>query len=240
MRHPSNYPITVAGITVISGLLALLCLVLLTLALADYPEAISNPALMLDVPNVNVALLRAAMLADIAGYYLLLLPLIYYLRPYLRERTAWSDVITGCGTAYALSGAIGAAIMAEVVTRLYSEYYLAPPSEQEPIRVVFRAVTYLVYGGLWNLLGSLFSGTWWLLTGFALLATHRVLGRVTVVLGAFTLLDALGNIAGIAWLAEIGLNVYLIMAPVWAIWMGVVVGKRSGQMTARVPEYSAG
>jgi hypothetical protein len=165
------------------------------------------------------------MLTDIAGYYLLLLPLIYYLRPYLRQKSPWTDLLTFCGTAYALGGAIGAAILAEVVTRLYREYYLAVPAEQESIGAVFRAVTHLVYEGLWNLLGSLFSGVWWLLTGYILVGSHQATGRLTMILGAFTLLDVLGNMAGIPWLAAIGLNVYLVLAPVWAIWIGILIWK---------------
>jgi hypothetical protein len=227
MRLPFTYSKIVAALTIASGILALLCLVLLSIALTDHPEAISDPVQILQVPDLNISLIRASMLADIAGYYLLLLPLIYYLRPYFRKHTAWADLLTFCATAYALGGAIGAAIMSEVVTRLYTEYYQAVPAGQESIRAVFRSVIYLVYEGLWNLLGSLFAGIWWLLMGYALLASHKALGWVTTLLGAFTLLDALGHMSGIQWLAEIGLNVYLVIAPLWAIWMGVVIWKRT-------------
>lgn len=165
MRLPFSYSKIIAALTVASGILALLCLVLLAVALANHPEAISDPVQILRVPDLNISLLRGSMLADIAGYYLLLLPLIYYLCPYLRKQTSWADLLTFCATAYALGGAIGAALISEVVTWLYTEYYQATPVQQEGIRAVFRAVTYLVYEGLWNLLGSLFAGTWWLLMG---------------------------------------------------------------------------
>jgi hypothetical protein len=225
MKHKSAYSEIVAFLTISSGVLALLCLILLAVTFASHPEAISDPVQMLSIKDVNIPLLRGSMLADIAGYYLLLLPLIYYLRPYLRQKSPWTDLLTFCGTAYALGGAIGAAIIAEVICRLYTEYYLAVPAEQEAIRAVFRALTYLVYEGLWNLLGSLFSGVWWLLTGYILVSSHQTTGRFTIVLGAFTLLDALGNIVGISWLAEIGLNMYLVLAPVWAIWIGILIWK---------------
>ncbi len=227
MGLPSTYSKIVAAITFASGILALLCLVLLFIALADHPDAISDPVQILQVPNLNISLIRGSMLADIAGYYLLLLPLIYYLRPYLGKQSAWTDLLTFCATAYAFGGAIGAAIMSEVVTRLYTEYYQAVPAQQESILAVFRVVIYLVYEGLWNLLGSLFAGTWWLLMGYSLLASHKALGWVTTVLGAFTLLDAVGHMSGIEWLAAIGLNVYLVLAPIWAIWIGVVIWKKS-------------
>ncbi len=227
MKSTAAYSKTVALLTLFSGLVALLCLVLLSIALGRHPEAISDPVQMLNVPDVNVALLRGSMLADMLGYYLLLLPIIYYLRLYLRERTSWADAITFCGTAYVLGGAIGAAIMAEVATQLYTDYYKADPGAQAQIRIVYQAIIYLVYDGLWNLLGSLLASVWWLLTGYVLTASHKVLGWITVVLGAFTALDPIGNLLGIEWLAEIGLNVYLVLAPVWAIWIGIVVWKKS-------------
>lgn len=235
MKSTAAYSKIVALLTVLSGLIALLCLVLLGIALARHPEAISEPIQILNVPDVNVVLLRGSMLADMLGYYLLLLPVIYYLRPYLRERTSWADVITFCGTAYVLGGAIGAAIMAEVATPLYTDYYKADSVEQSQIRAVYQAVIYLVYDGLWNLLGSLLASVWWFLTGYVLVASHKVLGRVTVVLGAFTALDPIGNLLSIGWLAEIGLNVYLVLAPAWAIWIGIVVWKKSAEM-APLPE----
>jgi hypothetical protein len=237
MRPTSTYSKIVAALTVASGILALLCLVLLSMALTDHPEAISDPVQILNVPDLNLSRIRGSMLADIAGYYLLLLPLIYYLRPYLRKQTTWADLLTFCATAYALGGALGAAIMSEVVTRLYTEYYLAVPDQQENIQAVFRAVIYLVYEGLWNLLGSLFAGTWWLLLGYALFASHKALAWITTVLGAFTLLDAVGHVSGIEWMITVGLNVYLILAPIWAIWIGVVIWKKSTLLSPLPEQY---
>ncbi len=227
MKSTFSYPKTVAALTVASGLLALLCLVLLGIALAHHPEAIQDPVQILDVPDVNAVLLQGSMLADMLGYYLLLLPLIYYLRPYLSEQTPWAGVITWCGLAYVLNGAIGAAIMAEVTPRLYADYYASAPAGQLPIRVVYGAVIYLVYEGLWNLLGSLLAGLWWFLTGWFLIRFHKATARTALLLGAFTALDAIGNLLGMHWLAEIGLNVYLVLAPVWAIWIGVVVWNKA-------------
>jgi hypothetical protein len=199
-----------------------------------HPEAFNDPVKIIDYSDMDWSLLRWAMLADLTGYYLLLLPVIYYLRPYLHQQTPWAGVITYCGTAYVWGGAIGAAIMGEVSSRLYADYYAAAPGEQTSIRVVYQAVTYLVYDGLWNLLGSLLGGMWWLLSGYFLKGFGKALGRVTVVLGVFTLLDGIANLMGIEWLAEIGLNVYLVLAPAWALWMGVTIWKKSGKTISLV------
>jgi hypothetical protein len=235
MKPASAYPKTVAALTVLSGLLALGCLVLLGVALSGHPEAFNDPVKIIDYPDINWNLLRASMLADLTGYYLLLLPLIYYLRPLLREQTPWADAITYCGTAYAWGGALGAAILSEVGARLYTDYHAAAPGEQAPIRVAYQAMTYLVYDGLWNLLGSLLAGTWWFLAGYFLTGFHRATARTAMVLGACTALDPLGNLVGIEWLAETGLNVYLVLAPAWAIWIGVVVWQKA-RKTVPLPE----
>jgi hypothetical protein len=235
MKPSTTYPKTVAAVTVASGLLALLCLVLLGVALADSPEAIYDPVKIIDYPGINWALLRGSMLADLAGYYLLLLPLIYYLRPYLQAQTPWADVITFCGTAYAWGGAIGAAVLSEVGSRLYADYYAAAPAERAAIRAAYQVTTYLVYDGFWNLTGSLLAGAWWLLTGYFLTGFHRATARTAMVLGTGTALSVLGKGLGLGWLAEAGLNVYLVLAPAWAVWIGVVVWRRSRQ-TEPLPE----
>jgi hypothetical protein len=123
MKSITAYSKIVAILTITSGILALLCLVLLAIVFASHPEAISDPVQLLLIKDINIPLLRGSMLADMAGYYLLLLPLIYYLRPFLHRKSPWTDLLTFCGTAYTLGGAIGAAIIAEVVSRLYTEYY---------------------------------------------------------------------------------------------------------------------
>jgi hypothetical protein len=235
MKPSAAYSKTVAVVTVTSGLLALLCLVLLGVALADYPEALYDPVKIIDYKGINWSLLRGSMLADLAGYYLLLLPLIYYLRPYLRAQTPWADVITFCGTAYAWGGAIGAAILSEVGSQLYADYYAAAPAQQAAIRAAYQVTTYLVYDGFWNLTGSLLAGVWWFLTGYFLTRFHKATARTAMVLGAGTALSVLGKGLSLGWLAEAGLNVYLILAPAWALWMGIVVWRKARQ-TDLLPE----
>lgn len=227
MNAAATYQKQVAGLTVVSGLLALLCLVLLGIALADNPDAYDDPMQLLRMPNLNVDLVRWSMLSDLLGYYLLLLPVIYFLRPYLRERTPWADLITGCATAYVLVGAIGAVVMAEVVCPLLTRYATAPAGQQAHLRTTYQTMNWLVYNGLWNLLETLLAGVWWILTGFVLRTWHKALGWTTLVLGIFTALDALGNLLGWRAVAALGLNGYLLLAPVWAIWLGGLLYQRA-------------
>lgn len=89
MIQSTLYNRQVGLITLLSGPLALLCLVLSGIALAEHPEAFSNPVQVLTIPNVNASLLRWSMLADMIGYYLLLLPTIFWLYQWLQSRTPW-------------------------------------------------------------------------------------------------------------------------------------------------------
>lgn len=227
MNASATYQKQVAVLTVISGLLALACLILLGIALADNPEAYDDPMQLLGMANLNVPLLRWAMLTDLFGYYLLLLPCIYFLRPYLREQTPWANLITYCGTTYVLIGAIGAVVMAEVVCPLLTQYATASPTQQALLQTTYQALNRLVYNGLWNLLETLLAGVWWTMTGAVLRTWHKPLGWVTMVLGLFTALDALGNLLSLPLPAAIGLNIYLLLAPVWAIWLGVLLWRQT-------------
>jgi hypothetical protein len=91
-----------------------------------------------------------------------------------------------------------------------------------------------VYDGFWNLTGSLLAGVWWFLTGYCLTRFHRATARTAMVLGAGTALSVVGKGLGLGWLAEAGLNVYLVLAPAWAVWIGVVVWRKARQ-TAALP-----
>lgn len=233
MNTSVTYQKQVAVLTVISGLLALACLGLLGIAFADNPDAYDDPMQLLGMANLNVPLIRWAMLTDLFGYYLLLLPCIYFLRPYLREQTPWADLITYCGTAYVLIGAIGAVIMAEVVCPLLTQYLTALPARQAHLRMTYQTLNWFVYNGLWNLLETLLAGLWWTLTGAVLRTWYKPLGWVTIALGLFTALDALGNLLALPLPAAIGLNIYLLLAPVWAIWLGALLWRQTRLISPR-------
>lgn len=81
----------------------------------------------------------------------------------------------------------------------------ATPDRQEKIRLLYETITLLVYTGLWKLLEVLMAGVWWLRVGYAMRSFNKTIGWVTIVLGAFTILDGIGNIFGLHLLAEMGL-----------------------------------
>ncbi len=216
------------GITAIaSGVLALACLVLSVIAASFNFDAISNPVLMLSMPGASVGLLRWSMIADLFGYYLLLLPAIFYLHDWMKSRTPWCSFLTFCGTSYVLVGAIGASVLAVAGSSLVSTFQNATTGNQEQLKQSFQVLIDMVYGGMWNLLEVILGGVWWLGVGIFLRSELKTLGFVTIILGFFTLVDGVGAILEMKILSEAGLNVYLLLAPVWAIWLGAVLTRSS-------------
>ncbi len=50
---------------------------------------------------------------------------------------------------------------------------------------------------------------------------QKVLGIVTIILGIFTLASVVGEVFTLKYIALTGLIVYLLLAPIWAGWLGI-------------------
>lgn len=217
-----NHQKTVGIITIISGLLAVACMVYGLVAVNYNFDAFSNPLLILSIPNVNVDAARSSMIFDMLGYYLLLIPIAYLLHDWIKTKTPWNNLITFSGLGYALIGGIGAAILAVVWPSILKIYPTAAPDLQLILKTNFAFYNALVYEGLWNLLEMLFAGTWWLWIGIVLYKNKfRYTGLLTVVLGLSCFADASAGIFQIAALHEIALNIYLVLSIKWALVMGI-------------------
>ncbi|MBX2947462.1 MAG: hypothetical protein KF725_16660 [Cyclobacteriaceae bacterium] len=214
----------IAVITIIAGLLALACLLLGFIATEFDDEAFANPAKILNMPSVNVNYLRWFMILDMFGYYLLLLPVIFFLHRELAQITAWASMLTSMGYGYVLVGAIGASVLAVVWPDLITQYRLADAVMKEILKADFLLITNVVVKGFWNYLEVLLGGVWWIGVGhFAI--RNRALKVTTLVLGIACLIDGIGELFQISLLAEIGLNVYLLLGIVWPVWMGLTIMK---------------
>lgn len=241
--NPSRYLQTVGLFALISGLVAFASLGLLFYAIRSNPDAMGSLTLLLDIPNLDLAALRWSMICDVFGYYLFLVPALFYLHEFLRPRTPWAGVATFCGGAYVLLGAMGAGIFAVAMPPLYTAHAAATPADRESTRLLFETVGNLVNGALWNLLEMPLAGVWWLVVGATMRQTSRAFGNVTFALGVFSLLDGLGNVFELKLLSEIGLNAYLVLAPVWASWLGVRLlrsAKKGGATTGETAQTAAG
>ena len=214
----------VTGMTaVLSALLAVASTGLLGAAVNFSPQAFLNPAagLSLVAPGAD-HLLRWGLLCDILGYYLLQAPLALYLHRWLGPKSPHLfPLYTLAGLAYLLIGAIGAATLAAVLPPLLQSAGQASGAQQETLTMALQIVASGVVVGLWNTLGVILAGVWWLGVGRHLRPERPALGAATIVLGSAALLDAAGVWLGIPLLAALGLNVMLLLVPIWALWLGV-------------------
>ena len=167
------------------------------------------------------------MILDMLGYYLLLLPVIFLLHDWIKTKSAWNQLITFDGIDYVLVGAIGVSILTIVWPYIITAYPGAAPALQEILKANFQFVNDMVYGGMWNLLEMLFAGTWWLWVCVLLYQNKfSFMGILTIVTGVFCFADGAAGIFQVAWLHELALNIYLLLAIIWAIITGIFLLKR--------------
>jgi hypothetical protein len=213
-------------LTILSGVIALISYVLVAVAVNYNFDVFADPTLILTLPEVNLLALKWSMITDVLGYYLLLLPVIFFLQNWMKDKTQWAKTLTFCGTSYVLVGSIGAAILGVAWPLLIKEFQAtSTPETRENIQLSFQLISELVYGGLWNLLGMLVGGIWWLGIGIFLQRNYKALGWATILLGFCSLLDSVGGMLELKALSNIGLNIYLLLAPICAIWLGIVIRK---------------
>jgi hypothetical protein len=186
-------------------------------------NGMSNPLVLLHAGSAAPPLWRWSMILDIFGYYLPIVPLILLLRSSHRHQSPnWIDLFALCLLAYCLIGAIGGAMLATALPTLIREYASASNvSHQVSLQMVFTGYTDGIYRGLWNLLEEFLAGVGWIGFGLVLRTERRRLGLVTIVLGFACLVDSSGTALNTDVIASTGLTVYLVLAPVWACWMGI-------------------
>jgi hypothetical protein len=184
--------------------------------------AVSDVMLFLKSGERGAALGRWSMVLDMFGYYLLIAPAVIYLGQTLRARSPlWARLFTSSLLAYVLVGAVGAAVLAAALPALMVSHAHAALGDRAAIETVYRAITDAVYGGLWNILEELLAGVGWLGFGWFERTRRPWLGHVTIVLGLSCLIDGVGNAVGAKAVADAGLFAYLVLAPIWAAWVGV-------------------
>ncbi|RDC62645.1 hypothetical protein [Adhaeribacter pallidiroseus] len=234
MKQLSNYKQMVGLVTVLAGVLSAACLVLGAYAVEYNFEAFSDPTLVLNYAH-NYRAAYWFLILDMAGYYLLLLPVIFYLHQQYKFHSPWVPLFTFSGLAYVLVGAIGAGILAAAWPTLMQQYESAPKVNQDFLEPLFATVTNMVTVGLWNILEVLFAATWWIGFGMLLRRDNKVIGLLAIVAGVACLLDSVGTMFGAKLLAEVGVNVYLVMGIIWPIVLGIHLLRQSLNQATRQP-----
>ncbi len=226
MENTSNYKRILGFITLAAGCAAAACMYFAAITVEYHFEVFSEPTLLLQFAH-NYKSAYWFLLSDMAGYYLLLLPAIFYLHQQYKYRSPWVPLLSFSGLAYVLTGAIGAAVLAATWPGLMEQYTSAPEADKQSITLIFNTITLAVTKGLWNILEVIFAGAWWIGFGVLLRRDYKILGLLSIVAGAACLLDSFGTIIDAPIIAEIGVNVYLLAGIVWPTMLGVHLIRKS-------------
>ena len=150
------------------------------------------------------------------------MPIALFIQHWFKAKhPIWVQFYTTCGLGYILIGATGAIALAVVQPPLINAYAQAATAQGAILQTIFEAIWNIVYGGMWNILGEFLVGIWFFGAGLLLRSERRALGIVSMTAGIAALVDSFGNILGMEGLAFVGLSIYLILAPIWALWFGI-------------------
>jgi hypothetical protein len=121
MEKKTTYKRILGSITILAGIISAACILLGAIAVDYNFDAFSDPALVFHYAH-NYSIAYWFLLLDMTGYYLLLLPVIFYLHQQYKYQSPWVQLFTFSGLAYVLTGAIGAAMLASVWPQLMQQY----------------------------------------------------------------------------------------------------------------------
>jgi len=182
-----------------------------------------DPGLSIAAGPEAAGLLRWGYLADMFGFYLLLLPFMLALREALAARTdaSLARLAQVCGVVYVTIGAAGAAILAAVTPDLLEASTGGSPEVRAAARITFSAVTEGVQRGMWQSAEAIPLIGWLFLTGLLL---HRAgapaLGWTGMALGALGVVGVLGSLLELAAPFLAGFA-FLAPMPLWVLALGL-------------------
>jgi len=213
----------VGWITLLSGVIGLVSYFLVASAVNFNFDFFSDSSLIFSLHDVSRTMLKWSMITDMFGYYLLLLPILFFIHEWMQDKTGWRHVFTFCGASYIFAGALGASILGAAWPALLDKYPTALPEQQEMIKISFENFSLFVVNGIWNLFDAFMFGVWFIAIGVVMKREYAVWGWITIVIGLLSTFDFAGNIFGLKAMADTALNLYLVLAPIWAIAVGVKI-----------------
>jgi hypothetical protein len=207
-------PVTLAGL-------------LLGISLVSWDaEAYRDPAVVLALGKDDAAVLRVSYLLTAVGSYVMLVPLLLWLRERLADPdTVRAGTATVAGLAYLGLGAAGACVLAAAIPELIRQY-AEPGADHAVLQVAWHTANRIGEDGLQGMVQNLAGAAWWLLIGTRLRRLSTGLGVLTLVLGVASAVNALGSVFEADALQVPGLTVTVLGAPVWSFLLGLWVLRR--------------
>jgi hypothetical protein len=217
----------IAALTVImAGVLNLAASLVTSLAVDFDAGLLANPQDMLTAglePGA-IDLFRWGEILGVFGYCLLLIPVTLYLWYWLSPRKPRMVIL------YTVLGLIGivlcvfeSAIRVSIWPPMMAAYPQAADIQREVLQVGFLAISDFVVS--MYALNSILAGLWLLGIGLILRSEQRVLGIATAFMGVGIFCAGVGWITRVDLLAR--LEIVYFLQPFWAVWLGIVIWRRT-------------
>jgi len=190
------------------------------------PEWFLDPALVISGGTTSAEFLKWAALTDLFSYYLPTAVVALALWVALRHRgPALAMAATGAALGFAFAGGSAAAVLAMAGAPLVAEA-AQPGADLAALTIAFRILVDVVFHAIWQLLDGILLTAWFVGTGLLLRADQPGLGRLGLVLGAFTGAATVLNVVGVGILRDVVLGAGFGLWAVWSVWLAVLVWRR--------------
>jgi hypothetical protein len=178
-----------------------------------------DPAAMveLDVLAADPTLLRWAAFTDFCSFYLPLVPVAVYLHERFSERDALLPLYTVAALAFAVVGGGAALVLGVVAPALAAASAAAGAPALPAYAIVARALEDAVFVAIWQVLGMIALGIFFIGVGRQLRPEHRSLGTLTILLGGLAFIVFVARIAG---LDPVAIAAILVLLPLMTLWFG--------------------
>lgn len=213
---------TLGWVTAAAGVVSLASLVV-GMAGADYDfEVFSEADTFIALGADAAATVQWGLWLSIFGSYLLLVPVALHLwRRFGQTDGPASDLAVFGAALYILLGAAGAGVLASVLPDLMTQWSAADDAGRAVLLADFDLVRRIGEDGLQGVVQNVAGATWFLGMGSLLRRDQRAAGTLALVVGVALVLNTLGILVDAEGLRLLGITGNVLLAPVWAITMGV-------------------